>query len=57
MSAENNSDIKLCHNMSIENMSDIFYIGRKYFSDKNYLKICRYKIFQTYFMTNNNSGY
>ena len=33
MSAENNSDIKLCQNTSIENMWDIFCVGRKYVSD------------------------
>ena len=43
MSAENNSDIKLCQNMSIENMWDIFYVGRKC------LKICR-RICQTYYV-------
>ena len=32
MSAENNSDIKLCENISIENMWDIFYVSRKYVS-------------------------
>ena len=30
MLAENNSDIKLCQNMSMENKSDTKYIGRKY---------------------------
>ena len=29
----NMSDKKLCQNMSIENMQDIFYVGRKYVSD------------------------
>ena len=29
MSVENNSDIKLCQNMLIENMLDIFYVSRK----------------------------
>ena len=28
VSVENNSDIKLCQNTSIENMWDKFYVGR-----------------------------
>ena len=33
MSAENNSGIKLCQNMSRESMQGIFYVGRKYLAD------------------------
>ena len=33
MLAENNSEIKLCQNASIENVWNIFYVGRKYVSD------------------------
>ena len=67
MSAENNSDIKLCQSSVQKNNSYKIYVGRKCVRPKIMSSYMGRKIFRTYFMsaenlswtywTDNNSGF